>query len=100
MHSNNALTNSILSVNVPQNKLFTLQWISHIMLVLIAGLTITLKHAGIGDADGQDPLYGYEILSLVSACVAWPLCLAVLYVIYTYMTLLCKKFKCSSFFNC
>ena len=65
------------------------------MLPAIALIVFTLRHVGLGGGDGkmsrdrlsfdlggqdESPVYGYEILSLLSSCVVWPMSLGVLYV--------------------
>ena len=58
-----------------KNWLFTLQVLCHLALTSLAVLALVLRHS----VDKED-VYGYEILDVVSALVAWPLCLVVLLV--------------------
>ena len=84
-----------ISVTVPKNRLFKAQVGFHFVLPSIALIVFTLRHVGLGGGDGkmsrdrllfdlggqdESPVYGYEILSLLSSCVVWPMSLGVLYV--------------------
>jgi len=82
-------------ITVPKNRLFKAQVGFHFVLPAIALIVFTLRHVGLGGGDGkmsrdrlsfdlggqdESPVYGYEILSLLSSCVVWPMSLGVLYV--------------------
>merc|ERR1711963_204768 len=77
-------------ITVPKKTLFKIQVGAHFVLPAIAVLVLSLRHVGLSGSrqpstgpfylrdDG--PVYGYEILSLVSALVVWPMSLTVLYI--------------------
>lgn len=60
---------------LPRNKLFKVQIFCHLALTSLALLSLAARHSVT-----KEPVYGFEILDLVSGVVAWPLCLGVLLV--------------------
>lgn len=65
--------------DLPWNKLYSLQVLSHICLIVIAGLDILLRHLL-----WHRQVLGYEVLYVVSSFITWPMLLWVLIVERSY----------------